>query len=220
MTTETEDVVVLTSYEVMAIISSNVGSDDVAKMIEELKKMITGTGGKITNEDFWGLRDLAYSIKGQDKGYYIVINFQGPAGSITEITKDLKLEQNILRFLLTKTQKNYVFRTLGDLELEAAEYKEKRLKRQEEKRLAAGGPKPRTEQKVEKIEKAEKVEKKIKKPLVEKEEPKDTKEPKVAKKEEVVEELPKKKVKSNDKDILEDFDAKLKSLIDDPDITI
>lgn len=201
MTTTTEDPKVRVSYEVMAIISSNVGSDDVTKMVEEIKKMITSTEGEITNEDFWGLRDLAYKIKGQEKGYYVVINFQGPADSINEITKDLKLEQNILRFLLTKTQKNYVFRTLGDLEQEAAKYREERAKRAAKKD----------------------EEKRPHKPVVEKEEPKEAKPKKeevTEVKEEVIEEPPKKKAKSSDKDILEDFDAKLKSLIDDPDITI
>lgn len=209
----------LTSYEMMLVVDPTLGDDRTHEVIEELKKTIEGLEGKITSEDFWGPRYLAYKIKKYDKGYYVVLNFNLAPTKLLGISNDLILNQNVIRFITLKTPKNYEVMNLEALEKEVEKYKkvrkeEKPVEGKEERKPYTPKAKPaETKVEVKKVEvKVEvkeevKVEKKVEVKEEVKEEPK----------EEVKEEPKKKESKITD---LDDVDAKLKSIIDDPDISL
>lgn len=209
----------LSRYELMMIFDPNTGEEGSMKEVEKIKKNIQDLGGKVTNEDFWGLRDLAYRIKKESRGYYAVLNIEIDPANTKEFEKDMSLEQSVLRFLLMKTPKYYEIKTFSELQKEAEELaKKKEQERKEKEEAKQSGSISRatkfrkTEKPVEKaVEKAPKANKEEKsQKTAPKPEPKS--EPKVEPKE-----APKTKAK---KDLLEDFDAKLKSIIDDPDLTL
>ena len=52
--------------------------------------------------DLWGARDLAYPIKKQTKGYYVHFEFETEPKVVVDLDKSLKVEENILRFLLVR----------------------------------------------------------------------------------------------------------------------
>ena len=57
---------------------------------------------KLTKKDLWGIKDLAYPIKHQSKGYYIHFEFEAEPASISALDKDLKMEEDILRYLIIR----------------------------------------------------------------------------------------------------------------------
>jgi len=67
---------VLRTYELMIIISADLREPEAKKVLKEVTDLIEKSGGKITNEDFWGKRDFAYRIGKHSEGYYIVYNAQ------------------------------------------------------------------------------------------------------------------------------------------------
>lgn len=69
---------------------------------KELLESITKKFGKMEKEDLWGVRDLSYPIQHQNKGYYAHYEFVGEPTSISPIDKGLKIEENILRYLLVR----------------------------------------------------------------------------------------------------------------------
>lgn len=220
-------------YEIMVILQPDLGEEKTNHALGELRELITEADGKVYNEDMWGLREMSYTIKHQTQGYYAVINFTADPSKVKEFEKQLNIHPSFLRYLITKVQKYAVIKTLAEYDAEAKEEAIKKEAEAKEKsdRGDRGGrdnrrstnrfDKPVEHKRVEKVEE----EKTVKKAHVapKKEEVEEKKPVKKVKKEEPVieeEEKPatkKPKVKTT---TLEDVDAKLKSIIDDPDITL
>ncbi|MBT3865224.1 30S ribosomal protein S6 [Candidatus Peregrinibacteria bacterium] len=236
----------LLKYELMLILDPDLGEEGTAKQLETIKKYIKSAGGNVVQEDLWGVRDLAYRIAKRDRGYYIVLEVELEGLKITELKKELELEPNLVRFLLIKQPDYYEFTTLESIEAEAPKYMKKskddekaEKEEKEEKKKAPAKPKPEPKPEVKKeepkVEEESVVEEAKPEPEVEAEpeveeepvveeakpEPDVEAEPEVEE-EPVVEEAkpePKEEIKL-DKSALEDVDAKLKSIIDDPDISL
>ncbi len=176
----------------MLLYFPDLGEKGQKEALDEARNLLTSNGAEITHEDIWGLRDLAYRIKKQDQGYYAVLNFNLEKGeNLPEIVESLNLDQSIIRHLLIKTPKNYQLTTLAEYQAAAAEEEAEEEKKQAEKRKSS--PKP-------------------KKKEVKKEKPKSS-----PKKEDQSEKSEK---KEESKGKLEEVDKKLKSIINDPDISI
>lgn len=56
----------------------------------------------VSKEDLWGNKDLAYKVKKQTKGYYAHLEFQAEAAKIPVLDNKLKLEEDVIRYLLIK----------------------------------------------------------------------------------------------------------------------
>lgn len=67
-----------------------------------LTKKMLGEDGKIGKEDLWGVRDLAYPIKRQTKGYFANFEIETSPKNVKGIDKTLKLEEDILRYLVVR----------------------------------------------------------------------------------------------------------------------
>lgn len=87
-------------YELMMIFSPELIEKEVLSEVEKIKNNIEALEGKITFEDFWGKRNLAYVIKKYDSGYYFVLDFDLNPLKIEEFEKDILLKKNIIRYLL------------------------------------------------------------------------------------------------------------------------
>lgn len=214
-------------YEIMLILQPDLCEEKTNGVLKEMKELITEAGGKVTHEDLWGLREMAYTIKKQKQGFYIVLNFTADPIKVKDFEKQLNIHQGVLRYLIQKTPKNYEIKTLAEYEEIA---KEEALKAQEEAKEKAEkgdnrGGRNGANRRFERPEPPKKSEEKlVKKEKPAKEEEKEEKKPvKKVKKEEPIEETEEKTEKPKAKKqaaTLEDVDAKLKSIIDDPDITL
>lgn len=91
-------------YEIMYILKSNL--DDAARKaeIEKLHGILTKNGAKITNINEWGLRDLAYPIKKEPKGYYVVIKLEADNVALGEFDRLTRFDNNVLRTLVLVDQ--------------------------------------------------------------------------------------------------------------------
>lgn len=201
-------------YEIMLIFNSDIGEEGAKKELSEIKKNIIAEGGEVFTEDFWGVRDLTYRIKKQDQGFYVVINLNLPTESVKEIEKMLNLHPLVVRFLLLKTPVNYQLKTFEEYKKEEELLKKEEAQRKEEE---AQEKKEKFAARTRKIEHPAPA---PKKPKIEKEEKKveKIKEVKEEKEPEKIQEKP--KAKKSTKSKLEEVDEKLKSIIDNPDITL
>ncbi len=91
-------------YELMAIFIPELEEDAMEKEIEKLKDLISSKGGEVEKVDNWGKRRLAYEIKKKKEGIYVVINFSLPPNEVLNIKSVLKLDENILRFMIIKEE--------------------------------------------------------------------------------------------------------------------
>lgn len=198
-------------YEIMLILHAEMGEEKTEHELKEIKELITSNTGEITNEDKWGIRDMCYTIKKQEKGYYVVLNFAMDSLKVKNLEKPLNINQQVLRYIIVRLPEKYELKTFK-------EYEQERAKEMEEKKKAAQTkederqPKKRTV--IRETNKEEPI--KEKKPVK-------AKEDKPAKEEEPTkeEEPAKKKISTkSSKSTLDDVDKMLKSIIDDPDITL
>jgi small subunit ribosomal protein S6 len=188
-------------YELMVILSPEMSETDTEKELAEIRKHIKDADGEIYHEDLWNIRNLAYRIKKQDKGFYAIFYFTYDPLKIKELEKGLFLNQKVLRHLVVKSPKAYVIKPLSELEFSEEDKKQSRLARETESRNKKYGAPRKTIKKVETVEKVEKAEK------PEKVEP--------AKEKEVV----KKETKKPTMDI-SDLDSKLDSILEDSDLKL
>ncbi len=70
--------------------------------LDSLRKQLTADEGKIEKEDLWGERALSYPIKRQTKGFYAHVEIQSDPQKIKGIDKNLRLDEDVLRYLLIR----------------------------------------------------------------------------------------------------------------------
>lgn len=88
-------------YELMYILMPNLEENDLKAESGSLQKILTDNGAKINGINEWGLRDLAYEIKKQTKGYYVVVNFKSEPIACQEFNRIVRLNPKVIRFLIT-----------------------------------------------------------------------------------------------------------------------
>ena len=88
-------------YEIMYILKANLDDATRNELIGKLNNYLTVDGGTIDNVNEWGLRDLAYEINKDKKGYYVVVEASVSSVSVVdEFARRAKLNANVLRHLV------------------------------------------------------------------------------------------------------------------------
>lgn len=95
----------MTLYETMFIIHPERGGV-VKDFIERCKKVVEEQGGSIANLEEWGLRDMAYRIEKQGKGYYTLLQYRSEARAVEELERTLKLTDGVLRYLTVRVDES------------------------------------------------------------------------------------------------------------------
>jgi small subunit ribosomal protein S6 len=86
-------------YESVFIARQDITSAQVEAMADEFAQIITSAGGSIKKREYWGLRSLAYRIKKNRKGHYIMFNLETGPEALAEYERVMGLNEDVLRFL-------------------------------------------------------------------------------------------------------------------------
>ena len=86
-------------YESVFIARQDISATQVEAMADEFAGIITSAGGTIQKREYWGLRSLAYRIKKNRKGHYIMFNMKTNSETLKEYERVMGLNEDILRFL-------------------------------------------------------------------------------------------------------------------------
>jgi small subunit ribosomal protein S6 len=89
-------------YELLFVVKPTLTEEEVKGRLEFVKEVLTKNGAEIKTVDEMGVRKLAYEIEKQERGYYFVIYFVGNPAGIDEVLRNLRLDENIIRFLNLK----------------------------------------------------------------------------------------------------------------------
>lgn len=92
-------------YETVFIARQELSAAQVETLAASLTDIITKGKGEVTKTEFCGLRTLAYSIKKNRKGHYVLFNSDAPPLTIKEMERKMHLNEDILRFLILKLDK-------------------------------------------------------------------------------------------------------------------
>jgi len=113
-------------YELMLILSPDLRESEIKKKLKELIDMIEKAGGRVTEEDFWGRRNMTYRIRKHNEGVYMVYNLELPNAFLKELKDHLRIEKDVLRSMIIKVPADYTY-TKYDLDapVEQKERKER-----------------------------------------------------------------------------------------------
>ncbi|HEY7690594.1 MAG TPA: 30S ribosomal protein S6, partial [Dongiaceae bacterium] len=73
-------------------------------LAETFTNVITENGGKVTKKENWGLRNIAYRIKKNRKGHYVLLNIDAPPAAVQEMERQMRISEDILRYLTTRVE--------------------------------------------------------------------------------------------------------------------
>ncbi|MEW6034043.1 MAG: 30S ribosomal protein S6 [Chloroflexota bacterium] len=90
-------------YELIYIVNPEVKDDALTGIMEKVNRFITDKGGTLGKVDQWGRRKLAYHIKRFSEGNYVSTQFKFNPKLTTELEANLKLTEEIIRYLLIRT---------------------------------------------------------------------------------------------------------------------
>jgi len=90
----------LAHYELLYIINNKYTEDELAPIMENVKKIISNNGGIVTYTEEWGKKRLAYSIKNFSHGYFVLVEFDLEESGLKKINDTLRMSNEVLRHMI------------------------------------------------------------------------------------------------------------------------
>ena len=84
----------------MFIINPDIPTETSKGVVGQLQELISKNGGRVEGLQEWGKRRMAYKIKKKHEGHYVVLNFQLDSDQTKKLEQSLRLNDQILRYLL------------------------------------------------------------------------------------------------------------------------
>ena len=89
-------------YEGMYIIRPSLSEEQIKAIIEEINAIFTTRGSEKVDVNEWGMRELAYVIDNETKGYYVVFNVEATPEAVAEYNRICNIREDILRHIIIK----------------------------------------------------------------------------------------------------------------------
>lgn len=89
-------------YETVFIVTPDSSEEELQAVADKFRGVITGMNGKVAAYDEQGKKSLAYNIKKQSKGYYVLMDYLGHADVVAELERNMRLDDRILKYLTVK----------------------------------------------------------------------------------------------------------------------
>ena len=92
-------------YEVVFIVDPTV-DDEVARLTDGFKQIVTDQGGVVTKAETMGKRQLAYEILHQREGTFVLMEIEGSGREIAELERRMRVNDRILRYLTVRVDED------------------------------------------------------------------------------------------------------------------
>ena len=89
-------------YETLFIINPDSSEEELKAVATKIKGVVSGMNGIVTSYDEQGKKKLAYSVKKQNKGYCVLMDYVGSADIVSEIERNMRLDDRVLKYLTVK----------------------------------------------------------------------------------------------------------------------
>jgi len=96
------------TYESIFIVHPDVVGDDQTTIIDKFMTILTDQGAEILKLDNWGVRTLAYPVKKQTKGCYVLVIFDAEATVIAEYERRMRIDEKVIKFQTVVLEGGYV----------------------------------------------------------------------------------------------------------------
>jgi small subunit ribosomal protein S6 len=89
-------------YENVFIARQEISAAQVDALADQFTTVLTENGGAVKKKEYWGLKSLAYRIKKNRKGHYVLLNIDAPPAAVHEMERQMRINEDILRFLTVR----------------------------------------------------------------------------------------------------------------------
>lgn len=91
-------------YETMIVLRADLQEAGVKEQIERFTKLLEAQGAELRGVHEWGLRELAYPIHKERRGFYSLVEYTGTAAAVLELERQMKLSDVVLRYVSVRQQ--------------------------------------------------------------------------------------------------------------------
>ncbi|HEX5584518.1 30S ribosomal protein S6 [Gaiella sp.] len=92
----------MTEYEILLLLAPELSEEKQTEIVDRVRTLIEQGGGTVERHDPWGRRKLAYPIAKQEDGIYHLLDFTAEPETLDELTRVLKIDDDVLRHLATR----------------------------------------------------------------------------------------------------------------------
>ena len=93
------------NYELLTIFKPSLDSEELDKLVEKITDEVKSYKGSVSSVDKMGRKKLAYDVQGYRDGFFTTIVLSIPGESVVEFKRNLKLNENVLRFMFMEESK-------------------------------------------------------------------------------------------------------------------
>lgn len=90
-------------YELALVVNAKIEDDVRTATVDKVKEYVTRAGGAIADVEEWGKKKLAYDIQKMSEGFFYFIHFDAEATAPASIEDNIRIMDNVLRFLVVRT---------------------------------------------------------------------------------------------------------------------
>jgi small subunit ribosomal protein S6 len=91
-------------YETVVIARSEITQAQADALADAMTAQLETDGGAVKKREYWGLRNLAYRIKKNRKGHYLLLGLDAPPSAVSEMERQLGLNEDVLRFMTVRIE--------------------------------------------------------------------------------------------------------------------
>ncbi|HZL30102.1 MAG TPA: 30S ribosomal protein S6 [Pseudolabrys sp.] len=91
-------------YEHVYLARQDLSVQQVEELTAKLSGIITEAGGKITKNEYWGLKSLSYRIAKNRKSHLTLLNVDGPSAALSEVERQERISEDVLRYLTIRVE--------------------------------------------------------------------------------------------------------------------
>lgn len=92
-------------YESVLIARQDISAAQAEQLGETFAQIVRDNGGQVAKTEYWGLKTLAYKIKKNRKGHYLMLHLDAPAAAVAEMERNMSISEDILRYMTVRIEK-------------------------------------------------------------------------------------------------------------------
>ena len=91
-------------YEHVYLARQDVSAQQVEDLTKQFTSVIEGLGGKVTKNEYWGVKSLNFRIRKNRKAHFTLLNVDAPAAALTEVERQQRINEDVLRYLTVRVE--------------------------------------------------------------------------------------------------------------------
>jgi small subunit ribosomal protein S6 len=91
-------------YENVFIARQDISGAQVDALADSFTQLIADNGGEVKKRENWGLRNLAYRMRKNRKGHYVLMNLSAPPAAIAELERTMRINEDVLRYMTLRVE--------------------------------------------------------------------------------------------------------------------